>query len=190
MNPYSVGNIQPMTTAAIFSFLALERSEIAGQAHTAVVLLTKHCMSTVIISALETQRVCRAVCSSVQSSEAALISLGDSRSTETQRLSKAPWKLGLSKPITFHVRILPHRRNINTFFFKRSRAMKGFMVLHQWSCLTVTAASCKYVTSCGSSDMWSRTTGSRKQQNMRLFCKKVTCCFFNNGQWIYLFDLN
>lgn len=132
--------------SSFFLFLALEQSEIAGQSHTAVVLLTKYYTSTVIISALETQRVCRTVCSPVQSFEAALISLGDSLSTETERLSKAPRKLGLSKPITYHGRILPHSKKYKYIFPKMVQTderILGSSPVELSDCLA--AASCRYV---------------------------------------------
>lgn len=53
MNTYSAGSVPP----TFFFFRLEEKSKIAVQPHTAVVLLlTKHFMSTVIIPALETRR--------------------------------------------------------------------------------------------------------------------------------------
>lgn len=74
INPHSAGDTLPTTAA----FLAPEQSEIAKYsiAQPLFSLPTKHYMSTVIIPAVDTQCLCRAVCLSVQSLEAALRSLG------------------------------------------------------------------------------------------------------------------
>lgn len=94
-------------------------------------------MSTVITPASETHRVCRAVCLSGQTSEAALISLGILTLQRQKSFQKPPEN-----------KICPNQScNAQEYFHKRkkkrekSRVMKGFIALQQLDCLCVPVLS-------------------------------------------------
>lgn len=119
----------------LFFFLPWSKVKLNSHTHTFVVLLlTKHDVSTLIMPASETHRVCWAVCLSVQTSEAALISLGILAQQRQRSFQKPPEN-----------KICPNQSRIaQEYFHKRkkdSRTRKGFIALQQLGCLSAPVLS-------------------------------------------------